>query len=118
MPGRPDVTPITAIKPLGNRVIVRRDESRQPSNLIIAPQSAEEIPLRAEVLAVGPEVKSLKKGDVVLIGVYGGMILEDSKRLLLMREGEIYGIIKSFDQCYPPDGWASADELKELSKEL
>ncbi len=93
------------IKPLQDRVIVRRiEEGEQVRGGIIIPDTAKEKPQEGEVVAVGegkyktdgtrqnPDVKA---GDRVLFGKYSGSeISVDNETLLIMREDEILGIIE------------------------
>lgn len=61
------------IRPLGERVLVKRCEAEEKTEggLIIPTQAAEK-PQLADVVAVGEEVKGVKKGDRVLLKKYGG----------------------------------------------
>ena len=70
------------IKPLGNRVLIKRlaAEEKTASNIII-PDVAQEKPQKGEVIAVGTGKAdksgkkvpmSVKKGDRILFGKYGG----------------------------------------------
>lgn len=92
------------IKPLHDRVIVKRvDEEQVSRGGIIIPDSAKEKPMRGEVLAVGPgrrlengEIRPLtvKEGDVVLFSKYGGTDVKiDGEDHLIMREDDILGIL-------------------------
>ncbi len=98
----------TTIKPLHDRVIVRRiEENETTSGGIIIPDSAKEKPQEGEVIAVGEgkykedgtrQTLDVKKGDRVLFGKYSGSeITLDSEELLMMREDEILGIIERAD---------------------
>ena len=69
------------IKPLGDRVLVKRLPSEEKSGSIIIPDSAREKPQKGEVVAVGTgkvdkagqKIKmSVKKGDKILFGKYAG----------------------------------------------
>ena len=70
------------IRPLHDRVVVRRmEEERTSSGGIVIPDSAAEKPMRGEIVAFGPgkalengDVRALavKMGDVVLFGKYSG----------------------------------------------
>jgi chaperonin GroES len=95
----------TKIKPLHDRVIVRRiEEGEQVRGGIIIPDSAKEKPQEGEVIAVGEgkyqddgkrQPLDVKKGDRVLFGKYGGSEIKlDGEELLIMREDEILGIIE------------------------
>ena len=95
----------TNIKPLQDRVIVRRlEEGEQLRGGIIIPDTAKEKPQEGEVIAVGEgkyrndgtrQTLDVKAGDRVLFGKYGGSeITVDNEQLLIMREDEILGIIE------------------------
>ena len=85
----------TNIKPLHDRVIVRRlEEGEQVRGGIIIPDTAKEKPQEGEVVAVG-ETLDVKAGDRVLFGKYSGSEIKiDGEELLIMREDEILGIIE------------------------
>jgi chaperonin GroES len=89
------------IKPLHDRVLVKRVESQEttPAGLFI-PDAAKEKAQTCEVVAVGqgkitPEGKVLpvavKAGDIVFIGKYAGT--EAGDKYLIIREDEILGIL-------------------------
>ena len=95
----------TNIKPLHDRVIVKRlEESEQARGGIIIPDTAKEKPQEGEVIAVGEgkyredgtrQTLDVKEGDRVLFGKYSGSEIKiDGEELLIMREDEILGIIK------------------------
>jgi len=92
------------IKPLHDRVIVRRiEEGEQVRGGIIIPDSAKEKPQEGEVVAVGEgkyrddgtrQTLDVKAGDRVLFGKYSGSEIKlDGEELLIMREDEILGVI-------------------------
>ena len=94
------------IRPLHDRVVVRRQEEETKSaGGIVLPGSATEKPSQGEVLAVGAgkvtesgEVRPLdvKAGDKVLFGQYSGSTVKiDGEELLIMSENEIFGILES-----------------------
>ena len=94
----------TTIKPLHDRVIIRRvDEDTTTSGGIIIPDSAKEKPQEGKVIAVGTgkidedgkKVPfNVKKGDVVLMPKYGGTEVKvDGKEYQIMREDDILAII-------------------------
>jgi chaperonin GroES len=95
----------TNIKPLHDRVIVRRiEEGEQVRGGIIIPDSAKEKPQEGEVVAVGDgkyredgtrQTLDVKAGDRVLFGKYSGSEIKlDGEELLIMREDEILGVIE------------------------
>jgi chaperonin GroES len=94
------------IRPLYDRVVVRRNEEEETSaGGIVLPGSAKEKPNQGEVVAVG-EGKSLdngelrplavKVGDTVVFGQYAGSntIDIDGEELIIMGESEIFGVIE------------------------
>ena len=92
------------IRPLHDRVIVRRlEEERTSPGGIVIPDSAAEKPIQGKVIAVGKgkigdngDVRPLdvKVGDKVLFGKYSGTEVKiDGEELLVMREEDIMGII-------------------------
>jgi chaperonin GroES len=94
----------TKIRPLHDRVIVKReeDERKSPGGIVI-PDSASEKPSRGRVLAVGNgkilengQVRPLdvKVGDKVLFGKYSGNEVKvDGDDVLVMREEDIMAVI-------------------------
>ena len=61
------------IQPLGERVLVKREEIEEKSSGgIILTQTYQEKPNQGEVRAVGDEVTNLKVGDTVVFGKYAG----------------------------------------------
>jgi chaperonin GroES len=96
----------TTIKPLHDRVIVRRieDNVNQTAGGLFIPDSAKEKPQEGEVIAAGDgkykengerQPLDVKAGDRVLFGKYSGSEIKiDGEELLIMREDEILGIIE------------------------
>ncbi|HET8903359.1 MAG TPA: co-chaperone GroES [Saccharospirillum sp.] len=93
------------IRPLHDRVVVRRKEQEEKTaGGIVLPGSAKEKPSQGEVLAVGNgrildngDVKSLdvKVGDTVVFGQYAGSTVKiDGEELLIMTESDIFGVIE------------------------
>ncbi len=94
----------TNIKPLHDRVIVRRiEEGEQVRGGIIIPDTAKEKPQEGEVIAVGEgkykengerQTLDVRAGDRVLFGKYSGSEIKiDNEEFLIMREDEILGVI-------------------------
>ena len=84
------------IRPLHDRVIIRRmeEEKTSPGGIVI-PDSATEKPVKGEILDSG-EVRPLdvKVGDTILFGKYSGTeVSVDGEELLVMREDDITAII-------------------------
>jgi chaperonin GroES len=92
------------IKPLQDRVIIKRlEEEQKTAGGIIIPDTAKEKPQQGKILAVGPGKvldsgtrleMTVKEGDVVLFGKYSGSEVKiDGDEVLIMREDDILGII-------------------------
>jgi|SRR3954469_15315810 chaperonin GroES len=94
------------IRPLHDRVIVKRLESERTSpGGIVIPDSAAEKPVEGKVVAVGKgkiledgQVRALdvKIGDKILFGKYSGTEVKvDGDDLVVMREEDIMAVIES-----------------------
>ncbi|MDP5081768.1 MAG: co-chaperone GroES [Winogradskyella sp.] len=87
------------IKPLADRVLVEPMEAEtKTASGIIIPDNAKEKPQRGTVVATGKGTKdepiTVKVGDTVLYGKYGGTELKlEGKDYLMMRESDILAII-------------------------
>jgi chaperonin GroES len=93
------------IRPLHDRVVVRRtEEERTSPGGIVIPDSATEKPIRGEVIAVGNgkildsgdlRALDLKVGDQVLFGKYSGTEVKvDGEDLLVMREDDVMAVVE------------------------
>ncbi len=93
------------IRPLHDRVVVRRmEEERTSPGGIVLPDAATEKPSQGEIIAVGNgkildngEVRGLdvKVGDKVLFGKYSGTEIKIAgEEVLVMREEDIMGVIE------------------------
>ncbi len=93
------------IRPLHDRVVIRRtEEERTSPGGIVIPDAAAEKPIKGEVLAVGNgklledgnvRPLDLKVGDQVLFGKYSGTEVKvDGDELLVMREDDIMAVIE------------------------
>jgi chaperonin GroES len=93
------------IRPLHDRVIIKREEEERTSaGGIVIPDSATEKPIRGKVVAVGNgkiledgsvRKVDVKKGDNVLFGKYSGTEIKmDGDELIVMREEDIMAVIE------------------------
>jgi chaperonin GroES len=93
------------IKPLGDRVLVKRIEpAEEVRGGIIIPDTAKEKPQEAEVVAVGDGKlddkgkrlpMNVKAGDTVLIGKYSGQDIKiNDEEHTILREDEILAIVE------------------------
>jgi chaperonin GroES len=98
--------PTTKLRPLHDRVLVRRlEEQEDKHGRIIIPDSAKEKPQEGQVIAVGtgrvtedgkklPLV--LKEGDRILFGKYSGSEIRlDGQEYLIMKEEDVLGVVGS-----------------------
>lgn len=93
------------IRPLHDRVVVRRkEEEEKTAGGIVLPGSAKEKPNQGEVVAVGSgrvldngEVRpvDVKVGDVVVFGKYAGSdtIEIDGEELVILSESDIKAVL-------------------------
>jgi chaperonin GroES len=94
------------IKPLGDRIVVRRQESQEKTaGGIILPDTAKTKPQRGKVLAVGKgrllkdgtrQSLQVKEGDTVLFTAWAGDEYREQKNndtILLMREEDVLAVI-------------------------
>lgn len=92
------------IKPLGDRVLLKRiEEDEQIRGGIIIPDSAKEKSQEAEVVALGTGKTddsgkkipfNVKKGDKVLLPQYGGTNVKiDGVEYILVEEESILGVV-------------------------
>ena len=92
------------IRPLHDRVIVRRmEEERTSAGGIVIPDSATEKPAQGEIVAVGNgqitdngvRALDVKVGDQVMFGKFSGTEVKvDGEELLVMREEDIVAVIE------------------------
>jgi chaperonin GroES len=92
-------------RPLHDRVVVKRlDAEEKSSGGIIIPDTAKEKPSQGEVAAVGPGGRDengklipidIKVGERVLFGKWSGTeVVIDGKKLLIMKESDIMGVLE------------------------
>jgi chaperonin GroES len=95
-----------SIRPLNDRIIVRRtEEQEQMRGGLYIPDTAKEKPQEGEVLAVGNGKLletgqrisiDIKPGDRVLFGKYAGTEIKlDGEDYLILREDDVLGVIET-----------------------
>ncbi len=93
------------IRPLHDRVVIRRtEEERTSPGGIVIPDAAAEKPIKGEVIAVGNgklldngEIRALdlKVGDEVLFGKYSGTEVKvEGEEVVVMREDDVMAVIE------------------------
>ena len=93
-----------SIRPLRDRIVVRRQDERKTAGGIVIPDTASEKPMMGIVVAVGPGKAldngsilepSVKVNDKVLFGKYAGTEVElKGEQLVVMREDDIMAIVE------------------------
>jgi chaperonin GroES len=93
------------LKPLGDRIVIRRFEAREKTaGGIILPDSAKDKPQKGKVLAVGPgrllkdggrRPLQVKVGDTVLFTNWAGDEFKEAQgeNILLMREEDVLAVL-------------------------
>ena len=92
------------IKPLGDRVVIKKVEAEETTKSgIILPAAAKEKPQMAEVLAVGPggmvdgkEVKmQVSVGQKVIYSKYAGTEVKlDGQEVIIVRQNDILAVVE------------------------
>lgn len=94
------------LQPLGDRVVVEREEASQTTaGGIVLPDTAKDKPQKGKVLAVGEgrvnkdgkrQPLQVKIGDAVLFTSWAGdeFKVEGDKKVLLMREDDILAVVE------------------------
>lgn len=94
------------VKPLGDRIVVRRDEAEEKTaSGILLPDSAKNKPQRGKVLAVGPgkllkdgtcRGLQVKEGDTVLFTAWAGDEYKEGAKgsnILLMHKEDVLAVV-------------------------
>lgn len=94
------------LRPLGDRVVVEPAEQEETfaGGQLVLPETAKEKPQQGNVLAVGAGRRDedgkridmdVKVGDKVLFAKYAGTEIKlNGKKLLIMKEADILGIVE------------------------
>jgi chaperonin GroES len=95
-----------AIRPLGDRVLVEPIEQEETiaGGMLVLPETAKEKPQQGLVVSAGEGRRDetgkripmdVKKGDKVLFAKYAGTEVKlEGKKLLIMKETDILGIVE------------------------
>lgn len=93
----------TVIKPLGDRVVVKRiEEEPKTKGGIVLPDTAKEKPQKGKVIAVGSGrvlengqkvPLEVKEGDIVVFAKYGGTEIEvDGEEYVILSERDLLAV--------------------------
>ena len=93
------------VRPLGDKIIVKRDEAQSNTESgIFIPEAAKDKPKQGKIVALGSGILNkdtgkympftVKKGDTVLFTTYSGTEIKiDGETFIIMTEEDILGII-------------------------
>jgi chaperonin GroES len=93
------------IKPLSNRVLVKRSKAQTTKGGIILPDTAQEKPKEGTIMATGPGFRDeegslrplgVKIGDRILFSSYAGTEVkntENDEEYLILSEDDILGVL-------------------------
>ena len=95
----------TVIKPLGDRVVVKRiEEEPKTKGGIVLPDTATEKPQKGKVIAVGTGrvlengqrvPLEVKEGDIVVFAKYGGTEIEiDGEEYVILSERDLLAVLQ------------------------
>jgi chaperonin GroES len=94
----------TVLRPLGDRVVVKRiEEEAKTKGGIVLPDTAKEKPQRGKVIAVGSGrvldngtkvPLEVKEGDTVIFAKYGGTEIEiDGEEYIILSERDLLAVL-------------------------
>ncbi|HEU4741092.1 MAG TPA: co-chaperone GroES [Meiothermus sp.] len=94
----------TMLKPLGDRVVVKRiEEEAKTKGGIVLPDTAKEKPQKGKVIAVGTGrtldngtkvALEVKEGDTVVFAKYGGTEIEiDGEEYIILSERDLLAVM-------------------------
>lgn len=96
---------MSKIKPLNNRILVKRAQAQTTKGGIILPDTAQEKPKEGEVVAIGPGTRddegtlhplTVKVGDRVLFSSYAGTEIKETdaeEEYLILSEDDVLGVL-------------------------
>jgi chaperonin GroES len=87
---------MSQIQPLDDRVVAEPIEASDKTAAgLFLPSDAKEKPQMAKVIAVGKNVKEVKKGDTILHGQYSSNEVKlDGKEYVILKEEDILAVVK------------------------
>lgn len=94
-----EVNPLSVCTPLGDRVVIRRDDKpKESTGGILLPDTAYHKTQVGTVIARGPEVESvhLSEGARVVLSAYSGTEMQHGRKpdeYVIVREEDVLGVI-------------------------
>lgn len=83
------------LKPLADRIVAQKLEqkTKTASGLYLTPKT-QEVPTGAKVVAIGPDVKSVKKGDQIIFKEYVSTEVKvDGAEYLIIKEEDVLAVL-------------------------
>ena len=82
------------IKAIKDKVVATMMTREKTRSGIIIPDSVQEPQAFSQVISVGEDVSVIKKGDIIVTHIRGGMdVVIDKEIIKVLKEDEIYGIL-------------------------
>ncbi len=87
---------MTPIRPLGDKIVAIKPQAKpQTASGIYLPDSAQEKSVAVQVVAVGPEVKAIKKDDFIVYKDYTSTELKlNHQDYLIIKEEDVLAIVE------------------------
>ena len=87
---------MTPIRPLGDKIVAIKPQAKpQTASGIYLPDSAQEKSVAMQVVAVGPEVKAIKKDDFIVYKDYTSTELKlNHQDYLIIKEEDVLAIVE------------------------
>ena len=87
---------MSSIQPLADRIVAEAQAANaKTASGLYLPADAKEKPQMAKVIAVGKDVKEVKKGDTVLHGQYSSNEVKvDGKEYVILKEEDVLAVVK------------------------
>ena len=83
------------IKPLGERIVVKplRQEEKTEGGIYLPETAGKDKPQQGEVIAVGPDFKGVKRGDIVIFAKDGGTEIKvDNEQYLVLTADDVLAL--------------------------
>lgn len=87
---------MTPIRPLGDKIVAIKPQAKpQTASGIYLPDSTQEKSVAVQVVAVGPEVKAIKKNDFIVYKDYTSTELKlNHQDYLIIKEEDVLAIVE------------------------
>ncbi|MDO4870560.1 MAG: co-chaperone GroES [Candidatus Saccharibacteria bacterium] len=87
---------MTSIRPLNDKIVAEKPVVKtQTASGLYLPETAKERSTSAQVIAVGPEVKTVKKGDQIIYKEYSTTDIKlGEQEFLIIKEEDVLGVIE------------------------